>query len=768
MKINDTIEQILEQIQQPLWEHWYIKEKIGSGAYSSVYRVEAKRSERRTDVAALKIQPITANGRQFVNESDKRAYIERQKKRADAEAEIMLDLRRFQNIVFYEEEDVREFIVDGVFEGYYSLLRMELLTSIVDFIRKRRFDFSQRNIVKLACDIGKGINGAHSRGIIHRDIKLDNFFVDEYDTYKIGDFNVAKMSDTARTMAGTPGYIAPEVYTAKSDIDATYTGQADIYSFGICLYRLMNDMLFPFEDSCDTEEAHSRRYKGEKLPPPRNADRRFSEIILKACEYSTKDRYEDIRDMLVELSAINSREFDPLRAMQRKSDDPERTILAEEILPEVEAPQITVSQIFIDTNERVIEFGSYPTTASGERKPLRWKIVSIEDQNAILVTERIVDACVYSSPSDALTWDNSGIRRLLNNDFYNSAFTDEEKGHILDSQLMNYKNAAFKTNSGGKTTDRVFLLSVEEAQRFFPNDEERAVIPTAYAMSKGLFTEDGRAWWWLRTSGSSENYAADVDYGGDVDSYGSDRRSSVEGLRPAIRVSLSFLRQDDLNALSRNVVSTRSSITVYDPDDHGLEDAKVGETVLLGEYPADNGAMKTPLRWKILELSGNKALLITESCVEAKPFDSREMFLTWKQSELRRWLNDEFIATAFGSLADVLSDVKIKTPVNPVYDIGGGMDTKDKVFLLSLDEAQKYFPDNDSRKAKATPKCGGSGMFADENGFVWWWLRSMGSNRRYSANVDYGGDIDFYGSDQRAVNGVRPVVLADLTALRRP
>ena len=81
MKLNDTMEKILEQIQQPLWEHWYIKDKLGSGAYSCVYRVEAQRSRTRINTAALKIQPITANGREFINESDKRAYIERQKAR---------------------------------------------------------------------------------------------------------------------------------------------------------------------------------------------------------------------------------------------------------------------------------------------------------------------------------------------------------------------------------------------------------------------------------------------------------------------------------------------------------------------------------------------------------------------------------------------------------------------------------------------------------------------------------------------------------------
>ena len=763
MKLNDTIEQILAQIQQPLWEHWYIKEKIGSGAYSCVFKVEAQRSSRRINTAALKIQPITANGREFLNEDDKRAYIERQKARADSEAEIMLDLRRFPNIVFYEDEDVREYIVDGKFEGYYSLLRMELLTSVVDLIHKRQFDFSQNNIIKLASDIGKGLNGAHTVGVIHRDIKPDNFFVDAYGTYKIGDFNVAKMSDSARTMAGTPGYIAPEVYSAKSDIDAVYTFQADIYSFGICLYRLMNDMLYPFENTDDTETAHSRRYKGEKLPPPRNADPRFAEIILKACEFSTEKRYKDMVAFLLELSKLDKRPDEISRRVEAamRRSDPDLTILAEEPGNVSASEVIKTHRAKVDINGSAIEFGRYPDSPGMSSVPLRWRVLNISNDTALMITEKAIDAMPFADSKGCTSWDTSSVRSFLNGEFFNKAFSEDEKKVVLDTELINYKNVTFRTMNGSKTNDKVYLLSIEEAQRLFRDDRERSAAPTALARSKGVYTSaDGMVWWWLRSSGCTPGYSADVDYGGDVDSYGNDRIGSVECIRPVIRVSLSFLENEDKSALLRSVSVSSSGGSVN-------ETIAKGDTVKFGEYFTESKSNKDPLLWQVLDVKDGSALIITTSCIDAACFDSRTMAVTWRQSELRKWLNTGFAEAAFGGRLSYIRETSCHTDANAVYHTLGGTDVKDRVFLLSLEEAKAYFPDNGSRTAQVVPAAREKGLFVFDNGCAWWWLRSTGNNKNYAANVDYGGDIDFYGSDATALCGVRPAMWVDVRALAK-
>ena len=210
MNTNELIDEILRQIKQPLWENWYIKQKIGSGAFSAVFKVEAQRTSRRTSVSALKIEPITAEGTHFFDEQRKKNYIENKRRSAETEAEIMYSLRKCPYIVAYEEEAIRELYIDGKFEGYYYLIRMEYLTAVSTLIQTRKFDFSEKSIIQLANDIGRGIMAAHRLEIIHRDIKLDNFFVDEFGTYKLGDFNISKKTGAARTFAGTPGYLAPD------------------------------------------------------------------------------------------------------------------------------------------------------------------------------------------------------------------------------------------------------------------------------------------------------------------------------------------------------------------------------------------------------------------------------------------------------------------------------------------------------------------------------------------------------------------------------
>lgn len=303
MNIDKIFSFIEGNIEQPLWGNWYIKEKIGSGAFSAVYRVEAKRLNR-IDQAALKIEPITAGDTLIFDEKRKRDCIEKKKKLAENESTIMYRLKRCPYIVAYEDEDIKELTIDGKFEGYCFLIRMELLTCISDLIYEKKMDFSESNIIKLAKHIGQGIKAAHDIGIIHRDIKPANFFVSHDGMYRLGDFNVSKLSDTARTFAGTNGYLAPEVYRAKSDVNESYTGQADIYAFGICLYQFMNDLYFPFEESCTADEAIDRRLAGEKLPNPRNASDAFSHIILKACAFNTANRYQTMDEMLSDLKKI--------------------------------------------------------------------------------------------------------------------------------------------------------------------------------------------------------------------------------------------------------------------------------------------------------------------------------------------------------------------------------------------------------------------------------------------------------------------------------
>ena len=309
METNELHNIILEQLRQkqPLWSNWMIGEKIGSGAYSSVYKITAERSGR-VDTAAMKVEPIVPSENAMRDEERKKRSIELKRELVINESNIMHKLKHCQNIVAYEDESFFDLVIDGKVEGCYFCLRMEYLSCLGDLLkRKGAFELSEVNIRRLASDIANGIKAAHDMGIIHRDIKPSNFFLDEQSgIFKLGDFNISKETEYTRTFAGTNGYLAPEVYKAKSDTGEYYTRLADIYSFGICLYVLMNDLYMPFEREYNipSEEAIDMRIHGRALPPPVNCSAAFSNIILRACAYERRDRYQSIDELILDLKRL--------------------------------------------------------------------------------------------------------------------------------------------------------------------------------------------------------------------------------------------------------------------------------------------------------------------------------------------------------------------------------------------------------------------------------------------------------------------------------
>lgn len=158
-------------------------------------------------------------------------------------------------------------------------------------------------ILKFAYDIGTVLAEAHKAKVLHRDIKLENVFYDpKHKRYKLGDFGIAKITEdgAANTIAYTKGYGAPEVVTAKDD---KYDNTADIYSFGMMLYLILNNLKFPgsgtFYYNKDIQYA-----SGFVLPPPEMPFPELFDIVKKMCSYNPDDRFQSMYDVLNELEGI--------------------------------------------------------------------------------------------------------------------------------------------------------------------------------------------------------------------------------------------------------------------------------------------------------------------------------------------------------------------------------------------------------------------------------------------------------------------------------
>ena len=135
----------------------------------------------------------------------------------------------------------------------------------------------------------------------------------------------------------------------------------------------------------------------------------------------------------------------------------------------------------------IVKFGNYPQTANDQNQPIEWQVLSKENNKMLVISKYGLDTKRFDSSSN--NWANSEIRKWLNNEFYNKAFTDQEKKSIKSSNL-----------SDVGTTDNVFLLSEEEAEKYFANDEKRKCKVTDYAMKNGAWVAgNDYSVWWLRS-----------------------------------------------------------------------------------------------------------------------------------------------------------------------------------------------------------------------------------------------------------------------------
>lgn len=181
---------------------------------------------------------------------------------------------------------------------------MELLTSFMKYFHHE--GFRRQDLIKLGIDMCRALELCRKKEIIHRDIKPENIFISEDGNFKLGDFGVAANADKTigrLSKKDTYSYMAPEVYKAEP-----YGPTVDIYSLGIILYRLLNNLKEPFlidgNEIKDYENALDRQMKGEQLPLPLSDSGELARIVLKAASYSPLDRYSSPTEMREDLEKL--------------------------------------------------------------------------------------------------------------------------------------------------------------------------------------------------------------------------------------------------------------------------------------------------------------------------------------------------------------------------------------------------------------------------------------------------------------------------------
>jgi hypothetical protein len=217
-----------------------------------------------------------------------------------------------------------------------------------------------------------------------------------------------------------------------------------------------------------------------------------------------------------------------------------------------------------------ITFGSYEqdNDTSNGKEPISWIVLDRKSNGQMLViSEKVLDVQPYNTTRTTITWEKSTIRSWLNgygasynkagksyasDNFINTAFTAAEKAKIVSSTVPAHANPSYSTSPGNATTDKIFLLSITEANNYFATNAKRLAVATEYAVKKGvrgthnlpILTHFGNcdnvpcyAFWWLRSPGNWSTYAAGVQTDGSVNDYGTNGIESTDhSFRPALWV----------------------------------------------------------------------------------------------------------------------------------------------------------------------------------------------------------------------------------------
>ncbi|MDE5781386.1 MAG: hypothetical protein K2I03_07900 [Lachnospiraceae bacterium] len=200
-------------------------------------------------------------------------------------------------------------------------------------------------------------------------------------------------------------------------------------------------------------------------------------------------------------------------------------------------------------------------------EPVKWRVLKTDGNNAMLLSDIVLDNKVYNTQDEGTTWETSTIRSWLNgygadsneagvdfsiSNFINSTFSNEELAAIADTQVVNSDNMEYGTEGGNNTIDKLFLLSESEVYTdsvtdfgFVPDkeilDEARMCGNSDYAKAMGLWSDypEENCCWWIRSQGYDSNVAAIVLYDGRIDDIGNRvNNNKHSGVRVALNLNL--------------------------------------------------------------------------------------------------------------------------------------------------------------------------------------------------------------------------------------
>ena len=416
----------------------------------------------------------------------------------------------------------------------------------------------------------------------------------------------------------------------------------------------------------------------------------------------------------------------------------------------------SVEQSYSDLSiDDVITLGSFEQDGNyaNGKDNIEWNVLAIDGENALLLSKHCLDYQPYNDEvridnklSD-VTWETCSLRKWLNNSFYNYSFSTEIKRLIIPTVLKNNKpNEEYGTCGGNDTTDKLFLLSSDEVEKYLGTEFYTGSRRQGISQSEFQEAKYKRATWWLRSAGSDLRRACYVDEFSNAVSDSGDEVDLWHYVRPAMWINYEAIAK--LNTFEPTVEKVPINVNIS-----SQKNISISDIVTFGIYEQDgvisNG--EEGIEWIVVAKDNEAAFLISKYCIEEKPifeFDLDKTYndndITWENSSLRYWLNNSFYNSAFKE-----DEKKRIIPSNLTNENENC--TTDYVFLLSCDETMEYLP--------SMYELQGLYLDVESGGYsrTGWWLRTQGDNPDDFYHIAY-DRYESISSGCNWPNGVRPAL----------
>jgi serine/threonine protein kinase len=399
--------------------HYKIIEELERGGMGVVYLAEDTKLERKV---AIKFLP-----RHIAGSSE-----EKERFKIEAKAAAALNHPNIAIIYAIEESDNQLFIVMEYIDG----------EELKDKIKAGQL--TTKETIEIATQIADGLEAAHKKGIVHRDIKSQNIMITDDGKVKIMDFGLAKVGKGIQltqigSTFGTIAYMSPE-QTKGEQVDH----RSDIWSFGVVLYEMLTGDL-PFKG--DYEQAIVYSILNEEPELENNISEGLKLIINKVLEKNPNDRYQNIKDLVSDLQLLdnggNSQTSTYSSVINKKNRALNRRIIISGIAA-VFGIALIIFLLFYKNENRIKSLAILPFENLQKDSSVSYLSDGIPE-NLINRLSSFPDAKVFARSATFNLADTSksisSIKRLLNADAVLTGQLGQSNGvYYLSCQLIDAKN----------------------------------------------------------------------------------------------------------------------------------------------------------------------------------------------------------------------------------------------------------------------------------------------------------------------------------------